>query len=57
MADKPVEKQWICSRCSNAKGLDGLGRRARFPHEKCPLCEDPGVGMVLVPVEIQQKPD
>lgn len=40
--------EWICSRCVRTQGLDGVGRRFRFPGESCPTCTTPGVGMVLV---------
>ena len=39
---------WVCSNCVRERYFSGIGRRARFPHEECPLCTDPGVGMVMV---------
>jgi len=43
--------QWICSRCAVARSIESvLGGRARFGHEKCPLCTNPGTGMEYVKV-------
>lgn len=29
-----------------------IGRRARFAKEECPLCNNPGCGMVLKAIEV-----